>query len=850
MKYLILVFILFYGLEAFAQNNFYYVRDDDKIRIIQNGKEYFLIKGDLIQIGAKNSWKRGISIINTKNKNLSSGPAHMGDKTYQEHIDLDRFEPLKSKRRVITKKISIMTSSGKKTFLYPGDEILINDINGWKRNIEVIKSKVNLKGGHYIGEKTYQAYRASEIIKNVDNNNLSNEKSFMDYRTLDDLIASLRTEQVDIVSESELEDGKEVEEVIQKCPKEGDSFKIDKSIYFLSGNGKTKFIPKNSIIKINNGSSVCEFELLKLPKESLLQLSDYPRKMKTYPLNLNEDILTKVKDPNDTISLSKGVEFKLKDGAKINAIGRRTGKPYVMSSDDVVSIVGMHRNGDYIVKKNNEKWEYRVSSDDLDEMNQDGVLTVDVQSTANTIIEKNLINEESNIGNLTVDCNNYIEKSSHSYDIAWQECRSKRVRTNSGKTLKANNYIEKSIPLSGLATDLILEDKEKKGFSKCISNSLRHGTNVNTNPTCKKDASGKFIPQRIRQALYVKKNGVKTFSKWSLKNKAPRACASKKLSTYLADRFVDMSRCLGVDPKELFPIINHESHFQPNTVSPGFAIGVGQIVTTNYLDFYNRLNGAKSYIKRGSKVLKYAKKLNTKKGYSDYENSSSKPIDRLTAFFLSDLKDKMTGNKKECKGLKNIYSNPMVVPKWANKTTRKVNSYVRSKENTRVCMPKNPDEGLYMSAIYYLNNKKYYTHLMDKKNASISPKMSASKVKNFSAILSQWSYNGGVAGISAPFERLLEKIKQSNLEVLDSKGKPVIKNGKYVYKKITSIAQLSSAEFKKYMSYVIKHRYKHKSERRRNEVANYVVGKNGLGGIDGDLKQTEKGDVGSCGNTL
>ena len=51
------------------------------------------------------------------------------------------------------------------------------------------------------------------------------------------------------------------------------------------------------------------------------------------------------------------------------------------------------------------------------------------------------------------------------------------------------------------------------------------------------------------------------------------------------------------------------------------------------------------------------------------------------------------------------------------------------------------------------------------------------------------------------------------------------------------------------MGYVVKHRYKSKSKTRRNEVAHYVTGDNGVGGIDGDLKQTEKGESGLCGKT-
>ena len=67
-------------------------------------------------------------------------------------------------------------------------------------------------------------------------------------------------------------------------------------------------------------------------------------------------------------------------------------------------------------------------------------------------------------------------------------------------------------------------------------------------------------------------------------------------------------------------------------------------------------------------------------------------------------------------------------------------------------------------------------------------------------------------------------------------------------RKVSGFSGFSNSDFKSYMSYVIKHRYKG-GNARRNEVARYITGSNGVGGVDGDLKQIEKGEDNSCGIT-
>ncbi|WP_372654950.1 transglycosylase SLT domain-containing protein [Halobacteriovorax sp.] len=856
MKYFLFLLIFIFSRSIFASSEFVSVKSDEVVEVIQNGKKSYLRSGDLIQIKEVDGWKRAIRIITTISPGINTGDAFIGESTYNDHLTDGNLSQvsLKPKSHYITKAIEVEIYNGAKVQLSPGDEIRVLEVDGWKRKIEIINSKTGIKGSAVIGNNTYLGYLNSNVIskKTPVKKTFAKQEEY-EYDSLDSLIQRLMNYdgEGDSVDDEELSSGVEVSSVTTSCPQVGKAYKIDRFINVQSKGDKTLGVPKGSTISVKSSGSSCSIEVLELPKESNLNIKIYSPSVKTFPSNLNSDFLTEVQRPSESVKLGPGVKFKLDKNSSVHAYGRRTGKRYKLEPKDTLKVVGKHRNGDYIVTRNGEKWEYRIPYEDLDELNDNAQLSVNLMDSATNILTDNSLEEAVNTVSAEYDCTddvreNYEDVPLEATDIEWQTCRLKNSKNSRGKTLQANDYMDKELKLKNSDINKILEVPEKRRFAKCISSSLRHGTNRSSNPSCAKDSKGNIIPKRIRQATYSKKSGKKRFAGWRLLNKAPKACASKELSSHLADRFVDMTKCLGVDAKELFPIINHESHFQPKTISPTFALGVGQIVSVNYMDFYNKLNQAKSMIKSNSRVLNYAKPFSTKEGYRAYEDSPSrsKKVSRLTAFFLSDLKDKMTGNQKECKGLKNIYDNPLTLPSSAKKSASKVNEYLRARENERLCSPKNPDEGFYMAAVYYMYNKKYFTYMLEKENKENKLNMTAKQIKDFSIILARWSYNGGVAGVSGPFERLVQKLKKGTIESLDKNNNP-IGNKK---RKVSGFSNFSNDDFKSYMSYVIKHRYKG-GNARRLEVARYVAGSNGVGGIDGDLKQVEKGEENSCGTT-
>jgi hypothetical protein len=57
-------------------------------------------------------------------------------------------------------------------------------------------------------------------------------------------------------------------------------------------------------------------------------------------------------------------------------------------------------------------------------------------------------------------------------------------------------------------------------------------------------------------------------------------CASQELNELLSSSFMSAYKCLGLSPQAWFPVINHESRFEPNMSSQSGACGPGQITGT------------------------------------------------------------------------------------------------------------------------------------------------------------------------------------------------------------------------------------------------------------------------------
>lgn len=837
-KSIVSVFLLFATNVVFAE--LFTVTVPNSVTAIINGKEVYLNPGDQFESGTVEGWKRNIKIIKSSNPKIRIGDAIIGNTRFSELLDDQDIEKNSYKYK-LNKSIEILDDNGKKYFLKTGDVIEAGELNGWKRSILISSSQEPSvkEGKYYIGEKTFADLSKTNAMV------MLNEKNEMpSVSELDSFVELLLKSDNDKNNNEEIIDEQE-ESMSFECPKAQKTFKLNKSISIVKNKGKQDVVPEGTIVNtIKTEKGICYFKIQKFPNGSNFDFTDFPEYLATYPANLSPENLEDYSSEKK-INLDRGIVFSPNDGIEIKAIGRKTGKAYTFNKNDKIKIKGIHPSGAYIVTRNNERFEYRIDPSELDELNESGAIDISLEDTVSELTANNSFNvvvEEDDCKSCSAQNGVEDDVPVIEDDLNFESCRQNDVKTKTGKTLKANNYLDKIFNVSNAEAKKYLADKEVSSLATCISRSMHHGTNRNANPSCSKDASGEIKPSPIRSS---KKNSQGKHIGWNIVNPVPRACASMSASAFMAKRFQMAADCLGIDPKEIFPIINHESHFGATTISDSFAIGAGQIVTENYVDFYNGLNQAKKYISSNHNFFKEAQNFKSLSGYANYEKlPGSKKLPRTTTFFMSDIQDKIARKNPSCEGLKEIYDNPFVIPDSIKSSSNKVFSYVRERENARLCRPKNPDEGLYMAMIYYLTNKKYSQYYLSELNKGIGGSLSSSRLNDWSIILSRYMYNGGAGGVLSVFQMLVRDFKAGKVNELDSKGN--LTGRKLGLSKFSS---LSNEEFKKYISNYIKNRYPAKNSTRKNEVAKYVTGIGGVGGIEGDLKKIEKEGKGVCGNS-
>lgn len=839
IKYLRKILFLFFVIQQFIFAERFVVSTPNSVTVIINGKEVYLNPGDTFEAGQIEGWKRKVSVLKSSNPKIKIGPAIIGNIRFSELV-ADEDIKVNSSSYKLQKSIEVVAESGAKFSLMPGDKIEVGGVNGWKRELKVVSTNtqgIKTSSKYYIGDKTF-----SELLKNGAFDGGGNPTAQVT-SDMDSFIQNLLGTEVTGIEDSE---NVEDDSLNSECPADQKSFKINKSISIVKSRGKQDLIPEGTLINtVKTEKGICYFKIIKLPEGSSLELSDFPDFATTYPANLASDNLEEYSS-DKKIELTRGIVFSANEGVNIRAIGRKTGKAYTFSKNDKIKIKGIHPNGSYIVTKNNEKFEYRIQLNELDELNELGAIDISLEDTVSEVSIGDLFNsvvtEDDCKTCHELDIVNEEDVQTVEADLNFESCRVSDVKTRKGKVLKANNYLDKIFNVSGDEARGYLQDDKVSNLATCISRSMHHGTNRNAKPSCEKDSNGNIKPSPIRTS---RKNSAGKHIGWNIVNPVPRACASMQTSAFMAKRFQMAADCLGVDPKEVFPIINHESHFGASAISPSFAIGAGQIVTENYVDFYNGLNQAKKYISSNHNFFKQAQNFKSLSGYAEYENlPGSKKLPRTTTYFMSDIQDKLAHKNPSCEGLKQIYDNPFKIPDNIQKNDKSVFSYVRSRENERLCRPKNPDESMYMAMIYYLTNKKYSQFYLSKINSEVGGKISSSKLNDWSVILSRYMYNGGAGGVLSVFQTFMRDLKAGKVNELDAKGNTT---GRKIG--TSTISSMSNTDFKNYVSHYIKYRYPSNSTTRKNEVAKYVTGIGGVGGIDGDLKKIEKEGKGVCGNT-
>lgn len=107
------------------------------------------------------------------------------------------------------------------------------------------------------------------------------------------------------------------------------------------------------------------------------------------------------------------------------------------------------------------------------------------------------------------------------------------------------------------------------------------------NPMCTLLALKMGQPNRYRHCVNGRRQGSMV-----------RPCVSESYHKLIHNSFVKLSKCLGEDPRELFPLIATESHFFSNNLSKTDAKGIAMLTDGN-IDFYNANPGYFTpYLKR------------------------------------------------------------------------------------------------------------------------------------------------------------------------------------------------------------------------------------------------------------
>src|SRR5574338_394559 len=111
-----------------------------------------------------------------------------------------------------------------------------------------------------------------------------------------------------------------------------------------------------------------------------------------------------------------------------------------------------------------------------------------------------------------------------------------------------------------------------------------------------------------------------------LNKENPRPCISDTYLKVTYNSFVLSMKCLGIHPKEIFPIINVESNFHVNIANGSGSMGVGQL-TPESIDQGNLSLGTKQKLAKyleQNESCRDLKKIVTEPMISDKENNCSR----------------------------------------------------------------------------------------------------------------------------------------------------------------------------------------------------------------------------------
>lgn len=613
------------------------------------------------------------------------------------------------------------------------------------------------------------------------------------------------------------------------CPEYG-SYRVEQSFFFDAVEediqSEAMSISSGSTIKVIKGedSKRCHFVLTRALEAPL---SEYiGRELLTYPSNLTEQSLSvylskqeEKEAQSQGLSFRKGTSFILSSPGSLNAFNIGMGRTQKVSASFVLDV---EHAGPHLIELRGQSGDhFIVERSELEELRSQGEVVFDGPwSLGKTLDEV----EDVEVGEVSDNCAEGASSHADWEDqdpIVWESCRTDEQVGSNGRKLLANDYYDNLIEELGdfgeHKKQQVLRDPEKRELTKCIKQSLKGGLNRNIRPVCEYDSDGKLKQRPIRKNVTKTNSRGVRYRTQEITHPAPRACASETTSSFLADRFERAGRCLGLAPREIFDLINHESHFQPGAISATGALSVGQTVISNYLQIHENLKRAQNLISKGGQRLEGIRRFSDPEVYrQDYENSNQRTQTRYTVFLVSELEDKIKNPKDHgCEDLKHLMDNPIQVPSGVDPAQHVLNT-----ENRRLCLPQQPGQSFLMAGLDYLANKKYAQALIgnweDDKSAQ-----SDEHLKDIAQILGKWMYNGGQEGMARSFEYFMQELQAGRVTKRDDKLNPVVQNSKTQTIKARSLSELSLEDFKKYMSVHVKQRYPGGSAR-KTEVAGYI----------------------------
>lgn len=317
----------------------------------------------------------------------------------------------------------------------------------------------------------------------------------------------------------------------------------------------------------------------------------------------------------------------------------------------------------------------------LNRLYRAGKITVNQEATV-----ANVVNEIVNPEPINTSCE--ISDGTEQSECSQLEWESKQCHGNNLPAL----YYEKNLP-DNVEDSKYANGSDELKLLQCVQNSLTNASRGQYhNPPCGE------TPQAIKKGNRYRPQVI---------NPTKRPCVTKELTSSLTDQYSKAMKCLHLDPKEMFPLINQISHFGLNAMGSSGELSVGQITRPTYNGLRRKL--AKAY-KKANKPLK--------------PNSD---IKRPT-IFLKNILDKSTKINdtiaaNECDELMEMGMEGVVVSK-------------RSNESDRLCGKHNPLREFLLTGVLYIESQTKAKKLVKK----IQDSGKRSKIK---VLLSRWMHNGG-----------------------------------------------------------------------------------------------------------